>query len=206
MKKITIFITILSILLINFTCISASAASEQKNIEAILSNTPDIVKVGETVILTATTEKHGSSYNDSWSNAVKSFTILDTETDTYISKAVFIAEKPGIYNISYSINMFPGKSNVDFISKVEKTIEVIDPVTIAGADIRNLVIEPVYKADGSISAYTAFGTVYVLWSNQTTTPYSSIFFGFDPNETMKNINVTIPYNGVEYNYVITVKR
>lgn len=204
MKKIFVFILLMSIFLINFTTISA--ASGQKNIEAILYDTPDVVKVGETVFLTATTEKHGSCYNDNWSNAVKSFTILDNDTDTYISKAAFIAEKPGIYNISYSIDMSAGKSDVAFSGKVERTIIVTNPVILAGADIRDLIIKPVYKSDGSISVYSAFGRVYALWSDHTATPYSSIFFYFGPNETEKNTSVTISSNGIQYKYVVTVRR
>lgn len=204
MKKAITVLTVISILLFNST--SISAASGPKDVEVILSNVPEVVNVGKTVTLTVTTEKHGSAYKDNWSAAVKSVTTLDTITGKYISKGEFFAEKPGVYNISYNIDMLAGKSNVVFRGKVEKTIKVINPVTIAGAEIRDLEIKPVYKADGSISAYSAYGVVYSLWSDQTATPYSSVFFLFSPSETVKDVNVNIIHDGVQYKYVITVKR
>lgn len=124
----------------------------------------------------------------------------------YISKAVFTAEKPGIYNISYNIDMLAGESSIVFSGKAERTIEVINPITVVGADIRNLVIEPIYKGDGSISAYSASGTVYALWSDNTTTPYGSMFFFFGPDETRKNLNITLLINGKQYIYTVTVNR
>lgn len=204
MKKIAVIVILLSVYF--STSVGVSAAPGPKNVEVTLSNTPAVVKVGETVMLTASTEKQGSSYSDNWSDAVKSLSIFDPDTDMYISKAEFTPQKAGIYTISYSIDMSAGESNIVFSGKIERIIEVTDPVTVAGADIRNLAIIPIYRDDGSIKAYSASGTIYTLWSNNTSTPYSSIFFAFGPDETEKNIDVTLYLNGVESIYTVTVKR
>lgn len=216
MKKIAVFIISFSIFLVNFAAVSAapihktSAAlleiTDLKNVEVILSDAPEVVKVGDKVELTATTKKQGSAYNDNWSNAVASTTVYDAATGTYISKAEFSAEKPGTYTISYCIDMTAGISGTGFRGMVVKTITVINPVTLIGADIRDMVITPVYKADGSLLVYSVSGKVYALWSDQTATPYSSLFFNFGPNETEKNVDVTITDNGIQYNFVVTVYR
>jgi len=204
MKRIAFIITLLSVYFCAF--VGVSAAPDQKNADVTVSDTPAVLNVGETVILTAATGKHGSSYNDNWNNAVKSITEFDPNTGTYISKAEFTAQKAGIYTISYNIDMFAGKSGIAFSGKAERTIKVISPVTIIGADIRDLVISPFYKADGSIKSYSASGTTYAIWSDNTAKPYSSIFFFFGPDETAKDINVTLNINSIQYTYTVAVKR
>lgn len=204
MRKLAFIIAILSIFF-SFT-IGVSADTVPKDIEVILSETTAVANIGDTIILTATTTKHGSSYSDNWDNAAKSITEFDPITETYISKAFFTAEKPGIYNISYTINMTAGDSNTVFSKTVEKTIEVIDSVTLIGADIRDLEVTPIYNADGSISVYSAFGTIYALWSDNTATPNGSLFFFFNPDETTKNIDVTLNINGIPTIYTVTANR
>lgn len=122
MKKLAILVVILT-LLVGSTSF-ASAANEPKTITVVLSETPTIVKAGEAVTFMAVSEKHGSSYSDFWSNAEGEQTVFDEETECYISEAVFQADKPGIYTISYEITMYAGKSNIAFTGKIERTIEV----------------------------------------------------------------------------------
>ncbi|MGB7606510.1 MAG: hypothetical protein WBL93_13655 [Lutisporaceae bacterium] len=204
MKKIFIILTILSILLIS--TIGVSADSESKDIEVVLSDMPTVVNVGETIALTATTQKHGSSYFDSWNNAVKSHTEFESETETYISEAYFLAEEPGIYNVSYTISMTAGESGTVFSNTVEKIIEVVDSVTLAGAVIKDLKVTPIYLEDGSISCYSAYISIYALWSDNTTTYNSSMYFFFEPDETSKHIDVILYIDGTPYTYTVTVDR
>lgn len=204
MKRIAIIITIFSILF--GSTIGVSAASDLKDIEVLLSDTATVVKLGETIDLTATTLKHGSYYADNWDSAIKSVTEFDSISETYISRASFTAEKPGIYHISYTITMTAGNSDTTFSKTVERTIEVIDPRTVIGADLKDLKITPIYKADGSISTYIAYGTIYALWSDNTSTLNSSVYFFFSPNETTKDIDVTLHINDQQYTYMVTVTR
>jgi hypothetical protein len=204
MKNIVIIITILTLLFCS--SVGVAADSNLKDIEVILSEIPTVAKIGEIIDLTATTQKHGSTYTDTWDNAVKSATVYDITTGTYISKALFTAEKSGIYTISYTINMTSGNSDTVFLKKVERTIEVIDTTTVIGAAIKDLKITPIFNTDGSISAYSAYATTHALWSNNTTTPNGSVYFFFAPEETTKDIVVTLNVNGQQYNYTITVNR
>jgi hypothetical protein len=204
MKRIAIIITIFSILF--GSTIGVSAASDPKDIEVILSESATVVNIGETIALAATTSKHGSSYTDNWNNAVKSVTEFDPITETYISTATFTAEKPGIYPISYTITMTAGDSGTTFSKAAERTIEVIDSRTVTGADLRDIKITPIYKADGSVSVYSAYGTIYALWSDNTATPNGSIYFFFSPDETSKNIDVTLNIDGNLYTYMVVVNR
>ena len=204
MKRIAIIITIFSVLF--SSTLGVSAASDPKDIEVILSDTATVAKIGETINLTATAPKHGSYYTDNWDNAVKCVTEFDSITETYISRAFFTAEKPGIYHISYTITMTAGDSDTTFSKTVERTIEVIDPHTVIGADLRDLEITPIYKADGSISVYSAYGTIYALWSDNTSTLNGSLYFFFSPNETTKNIDVTLNINGKLYTYMVNATR
>lgn len=218
MKRIAILIISFSIILMNFTSVSAASAkkvkvavsmmeiTDQKQVEAKLSEVPETINQGETLVLSAATLKQGSDYIDEWGEAVKDSTTFDAVTGTYISKAVFKADKPGTYTISYYINMSAGGSTTAFYGKVEKTITVVNPVTVVGAEIRDLVINPVYGADGSVLLYMASGNVYAIWSNQTATPCSSTFFSFGPGETVKNVNVAFKIDGIQYNYTVAVSR
>lgn len=216
MKRIAILIISFSIILMNFASVSAASAkkgsvslmeiTDQKLVEVKLSDIPETINQGETLELTATTLKHGSDYEEEWNGAIKDKTVFDAITGAYVSKAVFKAEKPGTYTISYCIYMSSGGSTTAFYGKVEKTITVINPVTVVGAGIRNLVINPVYGTDGSIITYLASGSVYAIWSDQSATPCSSIFFSFGPDETVKNVDVTFTIGGVQYYYTVTVSR
>jgi hypothetical protein len=204
MKKIA-FITTILLIFLSFT-IGVSADSDVKDIQVILSETAAVVNIGDIIPLTATTSKHGSTYSDNWGNAVKSVTEYDPITASYISKGVFTAENPGIHTISYTIIMVAGDSDTVFSKTVVRTIEVIDPRTVIGADIRDLQITPIYAADGSISVYKAYGTIYALWSDDTVTQKGSIYFFFNPSETTKNIDVTFTMDGKLYAYTVTVNR
>lgn len=205
MKKLTIILTIISVLLLSLTT-GVYAASNPKDIEVTLSNAPSIMKVGETVELTAVADKHGSSYIDMWDNANEVSSLFDPETETYISKAVFKALKPGIYTIRYTIQMTAGNSNTVFAGTAERTIEVISPATVIGARIQNLTVSPSYRADGSLSGYSAYGKIYTLWSDNSASLYGSIFFFFGPDEKSKDVSVTLNINNHVYSYLVTVIR
>lgn len=204
MKRIAIIITIFSILF--GSTIGVSAASDPKDIEVTLSESATVVNIGETIALVATTSKHGSNYTDNWNNAVKSVTEFDPITEAYISTASFTAENPGIYPISYTITMTAGDSATTFSKTVERTIKVINSHTVTGADLRNLVITPIYKSDGSVSVYSAYGTIYALWSDNTATQNGSVYFFFGADETTKNIDVTLNIDGKLYTFTVAVHR
>lgn len=205
MKKLAIIITILSVLFSSI--VGVAADSDLKDIDVILSDTPAIVNVGESFEITAISPKHGSSYTDSWENANQSYTELDPITRTYVSKAAFIAEKAGIYHISYTIKMTSGSSDTTFYKQVIRTIEVVNPVTVVGAVIKNLNVIPVYNTEGSIIYYRACGLVYTRWSDGSETPNdSSVYFFFGPNETSKDISATLNVEGRQYSYIVTVNR
>lgn len=204
MKKIFIILTILSILLVSTIGVSADSAS--KDTEVALSEVPTAVNVGETIALTAITQKHGSSYFDNWNNAEKVYTKFDPETEAYISEASFMAEEPGTYNISYTIYMTSGGSNTVFSNTVEKTIVVVDSVTLAGAVIKDVKVTPIYLENGSISYYSAYVSIYALWSDNTTSYNSSMYLFFKPDETSKAIEVILYIDGTPYTYTVTINR
>lgn len=204
MKKIFIFI--LTSFIAMSISISVSAKPIEQNIDVTLSATAEEIKVGETVALTAVSLKHGSSFEVLWLGAEDKGTILDTASGNYISTAVFTADKPGVYTLEYKIIMRAGKSNTYFTGSAVHIINIINPVTVAGAEIKNLAIRPVTRSDGSIAAYSAIGDVYILWSDNTGTLYNRMFFFFGPNETVKNVNVTFNIDGITYTYTVPVER
>lgn len=204
MKKLVILVILMTLLVGSATFVSA--ADEPKNITVALSETPSVIQAGETVVFKAVTAKHGSSYNDSWSNANSVQTIFDEETGTYVSEALFQADTPGIYTIGYEIEMDAGKSDTSFTGRVERTIEVTGTITLAGADIRDLAVTPMFRSDGSISAFKASGNIYSLWSDGSAVLYGSVCIFFGVDETSKNVNVTICDKGINHTYVITVSK
>jgi hypothetical protein len=201
---------VIAVLLITILMIATSAGvfaqSEEKEVPVSITAERNEVKVGETIVLSAASLKHGSDYNDSWNGAEMMETVLEPETGLYVSKAEFVAEKPGIYTVTYSIMMTAGNSSVAFMGIATYTIEVIGAHEVTGAEIRDLSIRPITRPDGIISIYSAQGSIYVLWSDQTCTLYGSTFFNFRASETVKNIAITLNIEGEMYTYVVPVER
>lgn len=184
----------------------SSAQSVNKEIPAEISASSSTVKCGDVVTLTAVTGKRGSSFEDSWTEAAKILTEYDDDTGKYISKASFAAKNAGVYNIKYLIRMKAGKSDTYFTAEVSYTINVINPITVVGAEIRDISVKPVTRPDGSISVYSASGDVYVLWSDGTSTSYGKIYFFFGQAEISKKVNVSFNINNKVYSYQVTVTR
>lgn len=182
------------------------AQPADKEIPVSISASSSTVKCGEVVTLTAAADKHGSSFEDAWIEAEKTGTEFDRNTGKYISKAAFTAKDAGIYNIKYFIKMKAGKSNTYFTAAASYTINVINPVTVVGAEIRNISIKPVIRPDGSISIYSASGDVYVLWSDGTSTSHGKIYFFFGSAETSKKVSVSFNINNKVYSYQVVVTR
>ena len=182
------------------------AQSSDKEIPVMISAASSTVKCGEAVALTAVTEKHGSSFGDVWSEAVKLGTEYDDNTGKYVSNATFVANNAGVYNVKYLIKMKAGKSDTCFTTAATYTINVINPITVIGAEIRNLSIKPVIRPDVSISMYSANGDIYALWSDGTSTSYGKTYFFFGLTETSKKVNISLNINNKIYNYQVIVTR
>lgn len=186
--------------------IPAYSDSEVKMVEAAVSASAVKVNTGESVTLSAIVPKQGSSYTDSWLLAEKEQTIINVESDSYVSTAVFTAQEPGIYTIEYNIAMDAGKSGVIFSGKGSVTIEVTGVKTVVGAAIRDLVIKPVYDSDGRLTSYLAVGNKCIVWSNGDIEIIGTIGFFFGLNETSKTIEVTFKVSDVNYKYDVAVSR
>lgn len=187
--------------------LSASSAAGLSVLTATELSTPAVtIKAGESVILTAVSLKHGSAYEDMWSGASALGTVLDEESESYISSAVFTAGEPGIYTVTYDIQMKAGKSDVLFAGNASKTIEVTGSAVVTGAEIRGLVVTPIKNSQGDIVSYLACGYTYILYSDGTSKEYGFISFYFGVNETEKDISVTVYEDGKYYTYTVRVSR
>ncbi|MCX7748767.1 MAG: hypothetical protein N2645_18055 [Clostridia bacterium] len=204
MKKIWIFTAII-LTLLSFS-IQVSAQQIQKDNIVLLEEDKVQIKVGETITLSAESFKQGSSYADEWLGAAKTATFFDQESGYYKSTARFTAKEAGIYKVTYKMVMYSGKSNVAFTKIVYKMVEVLNPVTVQGAVAKNVVFHEIKKPDGRVSGYIAVGEVYILWSDDTLSPYSSICLFFTSSETTKEIQVEIDINKNSVSYPITVSR
>ncbi len=79
---------------------------------------------GNTLTLTATTEKHGSALVDNWTGAEKLDTQL-SEDGYYVSRATFeVPLEPGDYTVSYRIIMAAGKSDITWDGTGEVVITI----------------------------------------------------------------------------------
>ena len=204
MKRI--FTVVLITILLAGIPVYTYAGALEKAVNVEISASAECVRLGETVVLTAVAEKHGSSYADMWEGAVKKDTVFGADTEAYVSTAEFTADRPGIYTIIYSISMNAGQSETAFSGTATCMVEVVNPVTVTGADIRNLSISRITRSDGSTYGYSAMGDVYVLWSDGTAAPYSTIGFFFGAEETSKIIPVTLNIAGKTYRYTVAVTR
>ena len=185
--------------------IGVYAAPAPKVATVSLSASELTVNVNEPVALTAATLKQGSSFTDSWTGAEKVATVLNTATGYYASTSTFKASTAGEYTITYDIAMNAGKSGVTFIGSNSITITVIDPATIVGATVKNLVFTPKIEELGkdkipTIVGYDGTGEIYALWSDGKLTDTGAIAdFHYGRGEkATKTITVTFIVNGIEY--------
>ncbi len=203
MKKI-LSVMLMFILLMSLM-IPAYADSEAKEVEAAVSASATKVNIGESVELSAVVPKHGSTFTDSWSLAEKVGTILDEDSESYISTAVFKAVEPGKYTIEYNITMQAGKSNVVFVGKGSVTIEVTGEITVVGAEIIVTSFKSVLNNYGSTLYYKAEGKKYAVWSNGKRLYCGFISFNFGINDTFRDVNVTLNTTSGVYSYWVKVK-
>jgi hypothetical protein len=103
--------------------------------------------------------------------------------------------------------MYAGNSNTEFIGKEVKTIEVLSSSPqVISADVRDISVTEKLGADGTVTGYSVCGTVYILMSDGTATPYSSIFLFFGADETARDVWVDFTLDGKPYSYLVTVRR
>ncbi len=204
MKKI--LITIIAAALAMSLPVTTSAKPTEKEVDVTLTSSALSIQTGQSIILSAVTKKHGSTYEVFWFGAHDRGTQLSETNDSYISTAVFNADKPGIYTIRYSIIMEAGKSDRKFTGTAICTVNVSEPITVTGAEVRNLTFRPLTRPDGSIYAYSAMGDIYTVWSNNTSSLYGRTFFIFSSNETVKDVDVTLYIEDKHYRFTVTVSR
>ncbi len=191
------------VVLFVFMSSAVTAASPKgKTIDVELSGTTDFVNVGDSIVLTAETGRHGSSYVDQWEGAQKENSFFNK--GKYLSTATFYAETPGTFEVTYTITMSAGNSKIMFTGEETKLIEVIHPVI--GADIRDLVFTPVTDSDGTLVGYSVRGSTFKIWSNGDETRYGSIILFFEPDEISRSVNVTFRIDGQTISYEVLITR
>lgn len=195
-------------LILVFALIPVTAyASETANVVPVeLSVVPDEISLGESITVTATIAKHGSSFLDSWTNAQKVSTEYNGETGQYLSTAEFRPTEAGSYEIAYRIDMASGKSGVLFTGTVKKTVIVKGTKTVIGAEIKNSTQSPIMNT-GVITSYMVTGQVYAIWSDGTETCLNkSVFVFFNPYEYQKELLVNFILEGQTYQFKACISR
>ncbi|MCX7920617.1 MAG: hypothetical protein N3B21_01125 [Clostridia bacterium] len=182
------------------------AASWSREAEISLTAKTLKINVGETLKLTAVTQKHSSTYTDGWNGAQKLSTLYDNSCDSYISTAEFLAKEPGVYTITYYIYMKAGSGKLQSSGIATQTIEVISPVTPVSAEVRDLsIINRLVRPDGNMAGYFAIGNVYVIWSDGSATLDSSTCIFFRPEEMSKSVEVSVSIEGKQYTYTVNAR-
>lgn len=181
---------------------------QDNNVEVKLTAQKLSVDIGESVELTAVTPKCGSAFTEEWSGAKRSYNEKDDFKEEYLSKAVFMEEKAGIYTVKYNIFMEAGKSNKVFMGEASIDIEVkeAESISVKGAKIDNLIIKEITNQYSGNVYYAAQGNTYIVWSDNSLTPYSTIFFVFQQNEFSKDVNVSFTVNSEKYDFLVNVTR
>ncbi len=203
MKKQIMFVLILVIML---TPVAAYASMAEKAVPVELSVVPDEINLGECITITATVEKHGSSFRDNWTNAQKVSTEYDEIAGQYLSTAEFSPTEAGTYEITYRIDMEAGKSGVIFTDTLKKIVIVTDTKTVIGAEIKNLTSTPIMSG-GVITHYMVTGQAYAIWSDGTETDLNqSVFLFFSPNEFQRQVRIGFSLEGKAYEFIATASR
>jgi hypothetical protein len=103
--------------------------------------------------------------------------------------------------------MYAGNSSTEFTAKEVRIIEVLSSSPqVIGAEVRDISVTEKLGADGTVTGYSVCGTVYILMSDGTATPYSSIFLFFGADETARDVWVDFTLDGKPYSYLVTVRR
>ncbi len=203
MKKQIMLALILVIMLMP---VAAYASQAEKAVPVELSVVPDEINLGECITVTATVVKHGSSFQDNWTNAQKVSTEYDEIAGQYLSTAEFSPTEAGTYEITYQIDMEAGNSDVVFTGTVKKIVNVTDTKTVIGAEIKNVTSTPIVSG-GVITHYMVSGQAYAIWSDGTETDLNqSIFLFFSPNEYQRQVRVSFSLEGETYEFIATVSR
>ena len=128
---------------------------------------------------------------DTWTGSLKNSTILDDSLESYVSTSTFSSSIPGTYTITYDITMKAGKSNVTFVGTKSITITVIAPKELIGVKIKNVSAAPKYNTQNKLTGYDATGQIYAIYDNGEEKLYDTIDFNFSPNQSKRNIDVTV---------------
>lgn len=204
MKKVALFVLVITVIM--SLSISVQAETVVKEPTTKLEVSQVTAKVGETISLTASTVKKGSVYVDYWVGANPEKTIKDDVTERYISTAKFTAQEPGQYTITYRIEMQAGKSDVFFEGFASQIIEVVDEVTVAGIEIRDVVFTDVIGPDGTIVGCNILGNLCILWSNGTVDVYGTVCSYMGADETEKTVSGIVTVEGQQYPYTVVITR
>jgi hypothetical protein len=176
-----------------------------KNADIVISGTADTIKVGESVTLAAKWLKQGSSCKVVWQGADGKESIYKDGYCT--SEAVFTPTQSGVFTIVCEVEMTSGKSDTEFYGRAEYTITVENnTVTVKGAGISDLSFFEQTWADGSIRGYWAMFTVDIVYTDNSTVPYSSTSVFFGPTETSKDVSVSVEVDGIVYTNTVTISR
>lgn len=198
MKRNTCVILTLLICLGISQVVMADPLEKDAQIEITASS--ETIYVGDTVTLTSVSKKNGSEFVDNWCGNGVSAGTTGSNGDTYQSTAEFKPQKPGTYTITYSIYMSAGNGKAVFCGNASKTIEVIGKTEVIGITIKNIKVIPM----GNV--YLVSGDVYLVWSDDSTTLYSSVVYFFGENETNRDVSLTVPVGDGVVTYCLSVSR
>lgn len=203
MRKLIMSVLIMVMVLIPVT---AYASETEKAVPVELSAVPDEINLGESITVKAATKKHGSLFQDQWTNAQKVSTVYDEITGQYLSTAEFKPAEAGTYEITYQMDMASGNSDVVFTGTVSKTVIVKDTKTVIGVKFKNITTTPTMNGD-VIVRYLVTGQAYAIWSNGTETDLNqSVFVFLAPYEYKKEVLISFSLEGKAYQFSPSISR
>ena len=190
----------------------------------------DALKIGQTIPLKVSTLKKGSDNSIAWKvdglntdgttfavsaanyaitgDAVGQVVPLYNETtmtteDFVVAKGSFTGYAAGTYQITATITLIAGKSDVSWVGSDSTTVTVVDPVKLTGFTAKNFLSTAVWnKTHTNIKGYDVSYDLYKVFSDGTQTLYQTgLVDAMGAGQKLDTLK--IEFEGVYYSYTVT---
>lgn len=183
----------------------------------------DALTVGQTIPLEVTALKKGSACTAVWSvsrlntdgstDLTANCTILGDATasvvtdsslvDNWVAGGTFTGNVAGTYQITATLTMSAGKSDVSWNGSDSTNVTVLNPATVTGFVAKNFVATAVWNSKHTnITGYNVEYDLFINYSDNTSEKYNSLTNAMGAGQ--KSDSLTVLYtDGKTYSYTVT---
>lgn len=165
---------------------------------------------GDVIDLSAVTLKQGSSITDEWTGVTSSSaTVLNTATGNYEAAATLDTAglSAGDHEVTYSVVMAAGKSQVTFVGGKKTTVNVVEStIAVKRITVRILSVTERYSQGSkpALTGYEAEATAQALLSDGTVVNIGDVDFNYNKFADDAAVTVNVEVDGEIQTFVLDV--